>query len=223
MWQQGAVAVDGIRKKSHKVNYISYFYLAAVLMVLLFLVCGIRAARYSFGFNTHNVTQLSDGWSYHADKEPAQPITLPQTRNVPDAKEITITRKLPGTIQNGTTLAVYSSFQSVKVSIDGRNALTYNGAKGLLWTDVPETQILFLQLRSQDAGKELSVTFASPLAFRKGVMHKILMGDKTDIIYYLVNERIVIMLIGMLLMVIGVVIVSYKAFSQIRGIIGQVL
>ena len=175
------------------------------------------------GFNGKNVAEFDKDWEYAVDGIEKGKITLPQTKDVPDAKQVTIKNTLPAHITAGSVLAVYASFQNVTCTIDGKKVLSYNGADGLFSTDVPVTAIEFVKLNSEEQGKTITITYTSSLASRKGVLHKILIGNRSDVIYYLINERIVIMILGMVLMIVGLVAVLYKLLYGESGSVGEVL
>ena len=191
-------------------------------LTILMIVLGMKTGN-GTGFNEGNVTEFDDHWNYSVDEGLSQQIDLPQTRNVPEAHEIKIKNTLPKRIDDGSVIAVYASFQSVTCWIDGEKKLVYNGAKDLLETDAPVTAIVFVPVSSQDQGKSITIEYSSTLASRKGVLHKILIGDKADTIYYLVKERIMIMALGIILMLIGVVVILYKLLFGETGKVGKAL
>lgn len=206
-----------------KRNCIVGTYLIAAALVFLYIAFGKNQAGDALGFDSGKVTELSEGWSYSADGSTPEKISLPQTRNIPDVQTVTISRKLPDHIDGGSSLAVYSSFQSIQVWIGHDRVRSYDGAAGILYTDVPVTQILLISADESWAGQTLTIQYQSPLSSRKGVFHSVLLGDRMDIIYSLLMHRILIILSGALLIVIGTVIIGYRTFSGTKGLIGQAL
>ena len=87
-------------------------------------------------------------------------INLPQSRNVPEADDVSIFRMLPDNVTDGTYLSIYSSFQDVTVFIGGNEVYSYNGTEGLLYTSVPVTSIIFVPMNSSYSSKTLPYTIA---------------------------------------------------------------
>ena len=211
------------RETVKKRNHIVGTYLIAVAVVFLYIAFGKGQTGTSLGFDSGKVTELSDGWSYSEDGGASEQISLPQNRSIPGVQRVTISRKLPEQIDDGSSLAVYSSFQYIQVYVGQNKVRAYNGAAGILRTDVPVTQILLISADESWAGQKLTISYESPLSSRKGVLHPVLLGDRMDIIYSLLAHRLLIILSGALLIVIGTVIVGYRAFSGTKGLIGQAL
>jgi signal transduction histidine kinase/CheY-like chemotaxis protein len=204
-------------------NRVTKIFLTIVAgLIVLVIVLGMKTGT-GTGFNEGKATEIDDSWSYSVDNGTPRVINLPQTRNVPEAQKVQIRNTLPYHIEDGSVVAIYASFQEVTCEINGRQRLAYKGVPGMLETDVPVTAIVFVPVSSQDQGKTISITYSSILSSRKGVLHKILIGDKADIIYYLVGERIVIMVLGIFLMLLGAVVILYKMIFGETGKVGQVL
>lgn len=201
-----------------------YMFIAALLL-LYGLIGGIshkKGIRWN-GFNAKAVTELDGGWERSINGEPFAAVTLPQTGNIASADITRLERTLPQKISAGSTIAVYASFQNIKIYLSGKLVTDYVGEGGFLHTDVPVTQILFVSLRSENAGQKILIEYSSPLPSRRGVLHKVLMGNRIDVIYYLLGERILIMLAGGLLLVIGAVLICYRMFTREKGIVGEAL
>ncbi|MBP7348886.1 MAG: response regulator [Butyrivibrio sp.] len=201
-----------------------YMFIAA-LVVLYGLIGGISHKNGTLwnGFNAKAVTELNGGWERSINGEPFSAVTLPQTGNIANADITRLERILPQKVAAGSTIAIYASFQNIRIYLSGKLVRDYKGESGFLHTDVPVTQILFVPLKPENAGQKILIEYSSPLPSRRGVLHKVLMGNTVDVIYYLLSKRILIMLAGGLLLVIGAVLICYRMFTREKGIVREAL
>ena len=211
------------RRKPDLLSIFSYIYFAAAVGIIVYSVIILSQPYTHNSFFDNDAMELSDSWHLSVDGGTSKIISLPQSMKIPDAEDICISCTLPSFIQDGWSVSIYSSFQNITAYIDGTEVLSYSGAAGMLETDVPVTQILFIPMKPSYSGRELTIHYSSPLAGRRGVLHKVYLGSKTAIIYRHLLERLVIIIAGILLVVIGSVIIIYKTFSGTGGYIGQTL
>ena len=214
-----------LQKHGIRNSVVGIYMFFAALVLLYALIGGISHKKESLwnGFNAKAVTELNEGWKRSINGEPFSSVTLPQTESIPNSDITVLEGTLPQKIAAGKTIAVYSSFQNIRIYLAGKMVENYTGEDGFLHTDVPVTQILFVSLRPENAGQKIRIEYASPLPSRRGVLHKVLIGSRIDVIYYLLGERILIMLAGGLLLVIGAVLICYRIFTHEKGIVGEAL
>lgn len=206
----------------HK-SILPIIYVSIIVLLAVYSITALFNPNNNASFNTGDYVELKNDWTYRVDGGASKSINLPQSRNVPEADDVSIFRMLPDNVTDGTYLSIYSSFQDVTVFIGGNEVYSYNGTEGLLYTSVPVTSIIFVPMNSSYSSKSLTIHYSSPLSSRKGVLHMVYLGNKTDIIYRLVLDRIVIIIAGLLLLAVGAIVVLYKTLSGAHGIIGQAL
>lgn len=134
--------------------------------------------------------------------------TLPASFDVPDTAYMTAESVMPEEIVSGEYLAYYSSFQKVKVYIDGVQRGESNGSESFFQTDVPANRLSFIELSAADAGKPLMLTYESPLYNYKGLLGRMCIGEKKACTRYMFHSRVPVVLVGMFVFFFGLLLLG---------------
>ncbi len=156
---------------------------------------------------------LSDGSSV--------PVTMPGEIDAAQGEWITVAAKLPDKYKY-TCLCFRSLQQDYNIYVDGELRQEYSTLDTQLFGKTSTIAYVFLELEPEDAGKEIKVEFMSD-SFYSGVMSDVFMGDKSDIVWYLVKLYAPSTLVAVFMFLISVGVMfssvliyfSYKRNSEL--------
>ena len=126
---------------------------------------------------------LVKGWHYEDTYGRVREIDLPLSEGAaPDLEAVTISRRLPETIDSDQVLGVYSSFQEIEVRIGGKAVERYDHNRSLLATNIPANQMRMIKLSPEDGGHLLEIRCSSKLTGYKLQLNPVLLGNRAGII-----------------------------------------
>lgn len=166
-----------MKKQSHS---ICLFILCLIILSSIFLThyFNFPSLKLESDFNTY----LNDQWLLSNQN---QEITLPVKLNIPRDVPYTITRVLDENFSLGQVIGIRGSLQNIEVSLDNETIyhVTYTHSGPFVHPMVSAWHII--DLPPDANGKELTITFQTPIKDMSGVINEIFYGSKSDVLYYI--------------------------------------
>lgn len=136
------------------------------------------------------------------------PVELPGEMKAEEGEWITVISDIPD-IQGAVCLCFRSLQQEYKIYVDGKLREEYSTLDTQLFGKTSTIAYFFLELSPEDSFKELKVEFMSD-SFYSGAMSDIFMGEKSDVVWYLIKLYAPSTLVSafLFLLSLGVVFVS---------------
>lgn len=155
---------------------------------------------------------LVKGWHYEDTYGRVREIDLPLSEGAaPDLEAVTISRRLPETIDSDQVLGVYSSFQEIEVRIGGKAVERYDHNRSLLATNIPANQMRMIKLSPEDGGRLLEIRYSSKMTGYKLQLNPVLIGNRAGIIGYqlerkqaVATEGLIVILTGIVMLLLGI-------------------
>ena len=192
-----------------------------VMGILVFFVWAQMTLPRENRVSDDNCVQFDSAWEQILSDGSRVPVKLPGEIEAAQGEWITVVSELPDEYEY-TCLCFRSLQQDYKIYVDGELRQEYSTLDTQLFGKTSTMAYIFLELEQEDAGKEIKVEFMSD-SFYTGVMSEIFMGDKSDVVWYLVKLYAPSSLVAafMLLISFGVMLssvliyFSYKRNSEL--------
>lgn len=192
-----------------------------VMGILVFCVWAQMTLPRENRVSDDNCVMFDAVWEQILSDGSRVPVKLPGEIEAAQGEWITVVSELPDEYEY-TCLCFRSLQQDYKIYVDGELRQEYSTLDTQLFGKTSTIAYIFLELEPEDAGKELQVEFMSD-SFYTGVMSEIFMGDKSDVVWYLVKLYAPSTLVAtfMLLISFGVMLssvliyFSYKRNSEL--------
>jgi hypothetical protein len=140
------------------VTVIWYLFITAVIGIAFYTVMSFSKPYLKSGYmDEGQCIKWSDDWQYSDSSGDSRRVDMPTELSKPDVDTVYLTKQLPDTIRPGWYMAVYSSFQKVKVYIDGRLVDDYEGNESLLASPLPANEFRFISIGPADSGKVVRI------------------------------------------------------------------
>ena len=192
-----------------------YLFIAAVAAIVCYAIVSFSKPYLKQGFYDDGKTMnWSEDWSYSDSDGLRKRIDLPsRNRGNSDVDYLTLSKALPSSIEPGWYLAYYSSFQKIEVYVDDRLVDKYEGGKSLFATRIPANEQRFIKLRSEYAGKTISLKIESRLSNYKKSLNKVCIGQKSAILYSSLFNSIFTVVSGIVITIFGVILFTTRIVS----------
>ena len=151
-------------------------------------------------------------WFYEGEA-----ISLPENLDVEKGEAFTITATLPQDVSEIPVMMMRSSKQSVKVAIDGQVVYIYDTDGIRMFGKTNYSRWHFLEITSDMAGKEISITLQSPLKSSSGKTYEVEFGTNVALFQYICWQHLPQMMVGVFVLCTGLFVsVSSGVFLKRR-------
>lgn len=200
-------------KKIILVIFVSALLIAIGINVMLFARKGTED-----GFNQKDFISFNEGWTVTCGGKSSYNIKLPTSDPVgtyPDP--VYFSNKLPDDIRDSWYLAMPTTLQTVRITVDGKELDEYEGGKSLLSTCVPANKWFYVKIDSSMSGKTILIETNSEVTSYHGRLLYVYLGDATDISYRIVRKCWYLPSAGVLLFMSGLMLTILNFFSVKMG------
>lgn len=197
------------RKLLASIKCISGFF---VVGILVFLLWGQMALPKENRISDDTCEMLDVSWEQILSDGSQASVDVPGEIEADYGEWITLVAKLPDN-KDYNCLCFRSLQQDYKIYVDGELREEYSTLDTQLFGKTSTIAYVFLEVGLEDYGKEIKVEFMSD-SFYSGVMSDILIGDKTDVMLYLVKlyAPSTLLSVFMLLLSVGVIFVGVVVY-----------
>lgn len=187
--------------KGFKLVY--WFYGALLFLVFLVTYAAFMVVGENVPLDSEKVLSLDSGWYYQKETGELQRIALPTRLDVPKGETARISGILPEDYENGRTLCLRSSQQSLRVLLSGQTIYEYGiddtrpfgKAAGSAWH--------LVQLPEGSQGRMVTIELMSPYSTFSGQINAINFGSKSSILLHIIKKHIIGFLICFCIMFLG--------------------
>jgi signal transduction histidine kinase/CheY-like chemotaxis protein len=205
------------------VTVIWYLFITAVIGIAFYTVMSFSKPYLKSGYmDEGQCIKWSDDWQYSDSSGDSRRVDMPTELSKPDVDTVYLTKQLPDTIRPGWYMAVYSSFQKVKVYIDGRLVDDYEGNESLLASPLPANEFRFISIGPADSGKVVRIEIETYLKNYKGSLNSVSLGDKSLIMYRALSGQRFTLISGMIIMMLGLILLVMRMTAAGKGRDGNV-
>ena len=190
-------------KESKLIIILKRLFLIAAIAVCAYLVLGQIYLSDEREKDDGTYRTYSDGWVWVKEDGTRESIEIPGKLGAERNELIVVENVLPSDVTDNVYLCVRSSKQEMKVYIDGELRQEYTTKDTRLFGKVSAVAWVFIELNSQDAGKEIRMEIQTDSSYT-GVFHEIHYGEKWDIWSKFFEGHGVELMIGLLMLVLGI-------------------
>ncbi len=185
---------------------LAFTYGVLIALLGVFAVSSYIAPFSVEGFDGYNFVTLSRNWEQVLPNGETQPIpSLPADLYDKLGEEIVVRRQLPGLfLLDGPVLMIRSNHQIISARIDGEEIYRYDyWASSRYGLTFPPVRWLSIPLRSDYAGKVIELSLTRLQEDTTETVSDIFLGDRTDIIYFLIRRNIFPLICGAVTLLVG--------------------
>lgn len=199
----------------HRLVWVLYFLLLvapAVIGIIAFVLPHTLS-----GFNNGTYKELSRGFSLEFEDGTVSKAVFPQYFDSNRGDRVIVNGRIPQDITEDSTLFVFSEDQDVIIYVDGKRVGTYMGAsKYAGGGEIPDAWYT-VPLHADAGGKRLRVIISAKQGKGAGYLKPIYLGDKTAVIYRLIEDDCFPVISGILMALIGLMIAVYSMLRLKKG------
>ena len=175
------------KTKNKYVSAAKVFFILAVILIAGFVLIAqffLPDERNEY----QNECRVFDvAWQRVMDDGTQHPIEFPGKVPAERNEVVTIVTTVPTDIMEGEAICFNQVWQDIDIYVDGELRISYNTKDSRLFGTNSAQRNLFLNLHSQDAGKELKLCFSSDSKYA-GDMRTAYIGEPLSIWMFLVRE-----------------------------------
>ena len=190
-------------KENKAITIIKRIFLIFACLACLYFVLGQILLSYEKEAEEGDYKTFSDGWTWIKEDGSTEEIEIPGKCEAKRNELIVIENTLPEDVRDNLYLCIRSSKQEMKIYIDDRLRKEYTTEDTRPFGRVSAVAWVFLELNSQDAGKEIRIEVQTDSSYT-GVFHEIHYGEKWEIWNEFFKGNGVELIIGLLMLVLGI-------------------
>jgi signal transduction histidine kinase/ActR/RegA family two-component response regulator len=162
-------------------------------------------------FYQRNIKNIDSGWTVSTEnKKIGDDQSIPQDYSTGTDKYLTLTRNLPGNVEDSDYLLILTNYQKVNVTINGQNIYTYNGVYGFLSDYSPNKEYLLVPMKGIYSNQPISITYNAAMHRYTGRIGTVSLGNKSDLIFQLISQKIIVIISGAITVLFGLFFMIYK-------------
>lgn len=191
-------------KKLFKVQYIFYIFLVIAMGTVLFTMFSFKNDGRTI--SNSKVAEL-ENWKITFQDGSTSRVTLPNRIKAEENERIILSKNVTSELQ-GTTLALHTANQGVRVRVDGEllyeftvDDKSFSKSPGSLWH--------YVTLPKTFEETNIEIEMQSPFKDLGGIVSEILYGAKSSCILHFMNQEWVGLLCGFTLFVFGILFIIY--------------
>ena len=185
---------------------------SALFLIVMPFFCPGR----DISLNAESVVDFSDDWQIEVQNE-KKTLSLPTQVKAKPNEELRLTKRLPDIFNEGMSLCIRTSMQSILVTVDGKEIYSY-GIKpeermgnftGSVWN--------VFRIPNGMQGKEISIVLSSPYQQYAGRIAGITYGSRSALLFHILAENGLKLLCAAFLLLFGVFLfVLYFAVKRAK-------
>ena len=179
-------------------TFVKYFFGISVIILLLFFFLGQLLSPSEKDVLFSDCEEYNPPWEQVLEDGSKVSVTAPTIVEAEYGEPVTLITTLPDNIENGHCISFRPVWQDVTVYIDGELRLKYTTKDTRPFGTNSAMRYIFIELKEEDAGKELSYTFTSSSKYA-GDIRTGYIGDRLSIWLHLLDENGLHMLIAIFL------------------------
>ncbi len=179
-------------------TFVKYFFGISVIILLLFFFLGQLLSPSEKDVLFSDCEEYNPPWEQVLEDGSKVSVTAPTIVDAEYGEPVTLITTLPDNIENGQCISFRPVWQDVTVHIDGELRLKYTTKDTRPFGTNSAMRYIFIELKEEDAGKELSYTFTSDSKYA-GDIRTGYIGDRLSIWLHLLDENGLHMLIAIFL------------------------
>ncbi len=178
------------------------FFSVAVFFVILFVIVGEIICPSESDMTVDECQVFETSWQQILDNGDRIPAEVPGTVPAEYGEVVRLVTTLPDDIYNGQNLAFRTIWQDVDIYIGGELRRSYTTKNTRLFGENSAFRYLFVELREEDAGKELTYAFSTKSKYA-GHTYVSYIGDRAGIWGYLVKASGMRTVVSVLLLMLS--------------------
>lgn len=212
-------------KLTGRIRRVDWYLFVAALTGFLCYACVSFCKPYlkSGFFDEGLCVEWGNDWHYDNSYGQTKDIDLPlREGGTSDVDYVTISKRIPNDIRPGWYIVTYSSFQKMKVYIDGELVDDYEGNESLFSTRIAANESRFIPLKQEYAGKEVKIRIETRLRNYKESINTVRLGNKSGILYAELFESSFTFASGLVIIVLGLILLVLRTLMLGKGGEGRV-
>ena len=162
-------------------------FITVLLLILTFLIIGQRVFPDERDTMATTCEVFEADWQQVLNDGERVDVSVPGQIPAQWGEVVTITTTLPDNLYNGESICFRPIWQDVEIYVDGELRLSYSTKDSRPFGKNSAFRCLFLQLKEEDSGKELTYSFSSESKYA-GTMRNAYIGDRASVWFYLMEE-----------------------------------
>ena len=179
------------------------FFITILVLILAFLVIGQRIYPDERDVLATECGVFDSQWQQVLENGERVDVTVPGQVPAEWGEVVTLVTTLPDQVYNGESICFRTIWQDVDIYIDGELRVSYTTKDSRPFGKNSAFRCLFVQLKEEDAGKEMTYSFSSESKYA-GTMRTAYIGDRASIWFYLMQEFGARALISVFLLLLSV-------------------
>jgi len=171
------------------VKLIYVFYSTLLVLVLLVAYAVFAVSGENIPLNQENTISLDNVWYYHNEAKQWQSINLPTRLDVPKGDTAKIAFNLPTIYEQGRTLCIRTSYQTLRVSLAGNIIYQYGIEDDRPFSKSPGSAWHLVELPKGSEGQGITIELMSPYKIFSGQINAITLGDRGTHLFHIIKEH----------------------------------
>lgn len=163
-------------------------FIAVLIVVLGFLIVGQLIYPDERDVMATECEVFDAAWQQVLESGERLDVTVPGQIPAQWGETVTLVTTLPDDLYNGESICFRPIWQDVDIYVDGELRLSYSTDDSRPFGKNSAFRCLFLQLKEEDSGKELTYSFSSESKYA-GTMRNSYIGDRASIWFYLMEKH----------------------------------
>lgn len=163
-------------------------FLTLVILTVVFSLMGLKKRTVDYSFDNEKIREWNDDWVVTIDGKSQGFVTLPVDLDCEEGAVVTLTKKLPTTVEEFNSIMFESKRQRVIVNVAGKLRKAYTDEGQKVGNSLPYSYI-FVPLFSADANKVITITFETN-TYYSGDINKIYLGNEMSMMLKLIKDNV---------------------------------
>ena len=164
-------------------------------------------------YNDYDVEVLTSDWIFE-DSGKTQYVSLPNEFDIETGYTSSIHRVLPATLKDGTAICFKTKHTRVSVLVDNTIVYSFGWDNDEIIGNTPGTLWNVVELKKEYAGKKLTIYTESDYSLYSGNYSTVVMGEKSDIMLYVLKDSFWKFFLSCIPLVLGVILLVIIPFIK---------
>jgi diguanylate cyclase (GGDEF)-like protein len=202
--------MDRIWKKKESI----LFFVAIIISILFLVFINFNDDKESVGFyKDYNLEYLENGWVLDLG-DSTQHVSVPDEFDVKQGEVLKLFRTLPENIEEGTSICFKTKHTRVCAMVDDEVIYSFGWDDEEIIGNTPGSIWNVIEIKQEHAGKKLTILTKSSYSFESGDVYSVVMGDKSDVLLYVLKESFVKFFLSCIPLVLGVILIVIIPFIR---------
>ncbi|MDF2905290.1 MAG: diguanylate cyclase [Herbinix sp.] len=189
----------------------------ALIIIEIFSILYVSFQRHiDIEFKNEALYSMNDNWLHHTDSGNLYSLTLPTVVKPEDNNTVTISNKIPDSMEHISSIGILTTHQSIIATLDGQVIYTrivssnpkrfFNVPTGSVWDIIP--------LKPGSQGKTLTLVLSSEYPEYVGRINEIHAGSKASILLHTIDHYGIGFFLSVLICVMGTFLIFLYVFIK---------